>query len=84
MSASNGVPMKRIFSREIVAAIVLCVGAFWFALHFVKPAPPDHFVISTSSKTSAYYRLALRIQEEAAKKGVKIEVREFRGVHGQS
>jgi TRAP transporter TAXI family solute receptor len=68
--------MKRIFSREIVAAIVLCVGAFWFALHFVKPAPPDHFVIATSSKTSAYYRLALRIQEEAAKKGVKIEVRE--------
>ena len=68
--------MKRIFSREIVAAIVLCVGAFWFSLHFVKPAPPDHFVISTSSKTSPYYQLALQIKDEAAKKGVKIEVRE--------
>ena len=69
--------MKRIFSREIVVAVVLGVAAFALALHFVKPAPPDHFVISTSSKSSAYYQLGLRIAEEAAKKGVKIEVREL-------
>jgi TRAP transporter TAXI family solute receptor len=68
--------MKRFISREYLAAIILCVAAFWFTLHFVKPAPPDHFVITTSTKTSAYYQLAQRIKEEAAKKGVKIEVRE--------
>jgi uncharacterized protein len=68
--------MKRIFSREILAAAVLGVVAFWVAALFVKPAPPDHFVISTSSKGSAYFQLAERIRDEAAKKGVKIEVRE--------
>lgn len=68
--------MKRFFSREIIAAVVLCIAAFWFTLHFVKPAPPDHFVITTSTKTSAYYQLAQRIAAEADKKGVKIEVRE--------
>jgi uncharacterized protein len=68
--------MKRFISRELLAAIVLGVGAFWFATRFVKPAPPDNFVISTSSKGSAYYQLAERIRDEAAKKGVKIEVRE--------
>ncbi len=69
--------MKRFaISREYLAAIVLCVVGFWFAALFVKPAPPDHFVITTSTKSSAYYLLATRIQAEAAKKGVKIEVRE--------
>ena len=68
--------MRRFFSRELLAALVLIVAGFWFAALYVKPAPPDHFVITTSTKTSAYYALALRIQAEAAKKGVKIEVRE--------
>jgi uncharacterized protein len=68
--------MKRLISREVLAAIMLGVVAFMIAATFVKPAPPDHFVISTSSKGSAYYQLAERIRDEAAKKGVKIEVRE--------
>jgi uncharacterized protein len=68
--------MRRFISREMLAAAVLGVAAFWFAALYVQPAPPDHFVMSTSSKGSAYYQLALRIKEEAAKKGVKIEVRE--------
>ncbi len=68
--------MRRLISREVLAAVVLGVLAFWFAALYVKPAPPDHFVISTSSKGSAYYQLAQRIKDEAAKKGVKIEVRE--------
>jgi uncharacterized protein len=68
--------MKRFISRELLAAVVLCLGALWFAALYVKPAPPDHFVITTSAKGSAYHQLAERIKAEAAKKGVKIEVRE--------
>ncbi len=71
--------MKRLLSREFLAAILLCVGAFWFALRYVKPAPPESFVISAASKGSPYYELALRFKEEIAKKGVTLEVRESQG-----
>ncbi|MFY9642575.1 MAG: TAXI family TRAP transporter solute-binding subunit [Rhodomicrobium sp.] len=71
--------MKRLFSREFLAAILLCAGAFWFALRYVKPAPPMSFVISAASKGSPYYELALRFKDEIAKKGVTLEVRESGG-----
>jgi uncharacterized protein len=72
--------MRRFFSRDFllifVPAVGICVAAVWFTLKFVQPAPPTSFVISTSSKTSPYYMLAMRFKEEVAKKGVTIEVRE--------
>jgi uncharacterized protein len=72
--------MRRFFSRDFllifIPAVGICVGAVWFTLKFVQPAPPTSFVISTSSKTSPYYMLAMRFKEEVAKKGVTIEVRE--------
>jgi TRAP transporter TAXI family solute receptor len=72
--------MRRFFSRDFlfifIPAVAICVGAVWFTLKFVQPAPPTSFVISTSSKTSPYYMLAMRFKEEVAKKGVTIEVRE--------
>ncbi len=71
--------MKRLFSREFLAAILLCVGAFWFALRYVKPAPPKSFAIVAASKGSPYYELALRFKEEIAKKGVRLLVRESQG-----
>lgn len=71
--------MKRLFSREFLAAILLCVGAFWFALRYVKPAPPKSFAIAAASKGSPYYELALRFKEEIAKKGVRLLVRESQG-----
>ncbi len=71
--------MRRLLSRELLAAVLICVGAFWFALRYVKPAPPRSFVISAASKGSPYYELALRFKEEMAKKGVMLEVRESQG-----
>jgi uncharacterized protein len=72
--------MRRFFSRDFlfvfIPALALCVGAIWFTLRYVQPAPPASFVMSTSSKTSPYYMLAMRFKEEVAKKGVTIEVRE--------
>ncbi len=71
--------MKRLFSREFLAAILICAGAFWFALRYVKPAPPSSFVISAATEGSPYYQLALRFKEEIARKGVTLEVRESQG-----
>jgi len=75
--------MKRLFSREFLTvflpAVLIGAGAFWFALRYVKPAPPKSFAISTSSKGSPYYELALRFKDEIAKKGVTLEVRESQG-----
>ncbi|MGA7325063.1 MAG: TAXI family TRAP transporter solute-binding subunit [Rhodomicrobium sp.] len=75
--------MRRIFSREFltvfIPAALIGVAAFWFALNYVKPAPPKSFVISAASKGSPYYELALRYQEQLAKKGVTLEVRESQG-----
>jgi TRAP transporter TAXI family solute receptor len=72
--------MRRFFSRDFllvfIPAAAICVGAVWFALRYVKPAPPTTFVMTTANKTSPYYMLAMRIKEEVAKKGVDIEVRE--------
>ncbi len=72
--------MRRFFSRDFlfvfVPAAAICIGAVWFTMRYVKPAPPTHLVMSTSSKASPYYMLAMRFKEEVAKKGVTIEVRE--------
>lgn len=75
--------MKRFFSREFlgvfIPAVAVCVGAFWFALRYVKPAPPKSFVISAASKGSPYYELALQFKKEIAKQGITLEVRESQG-----
>lgn len=71
--------MKRLLSREFLIAIFVCTVAFWFALRYVKPAPPSSFAISAASKGSPYYELALRFKEEIAKKGVTLDVRESQG-----
>ena len=79
--------MKRFFSLEYLAlfipAVMICVAAVWFALLYVKPAPPSSFVISAASAGSPYYDLALRFKEQVEKKGVKLEVREFARVFRQ-
>ncbi|MBT3070198.1 ABC transporter substrate-binding protein [Rhodomicrobium sp. Az07] len=75
--------MRRFFTWEYLAvfipALALAVAAVWFTLRYVKPAPPDTFVLAAASKGSPYYDLALRFKEEAEKKGVKLEVRESEG-----
>ncbi len=60
-----------------LAAIVF--GAIWFALHFVDPAPPRTFVISTASAGSPYYRYAERYKATFQRNGVALDVRESGG-----
>jgi TRAP-type uncharacterized transport system substrate-binding protein len=75
--------MNRFFSREFLITflpVVLIGGvAFWFAVGYLTPAPPQSFVISAASKGSPYYTLAMQYQEELAKLGATLHVRESQG-----
>ncbi len=83
LARGDRLPMRRFFSLEYLAlfipALLICVGAVWFTLRYVKPAPPTSFAISAASAGSPYYDLALRFKDEVEKKGVKLDVRESQG-----
>lgn len=60
--------------------IVLIVGiGFVVAWQFVKPAPPNHIVISTGGESGAYYQFAQRYAAILARSSVTLEVRASNG-----
>ena len=79
--------MRSKFARFQVRELLLVVlpllaivfGAIWLALHFVDPAPPHTFVVSTASAGSPYYRYAERYKAAFKRNGVALEVRESGG-----
>lgn len=56
------------FDKEAFKDVLFTVGipafavvvAFWFAARFVKPAPPDNFVMTTGAEGGAYHLFAER------------------------
>ncbi len=62
-----------------VPGVLICVGAFAIAWHFVKPAPPSHVVIATGSKQGRYFAVAQRYADSFAANGITLEVRETAG-----
>ena len=50
--------------------LVLVVAAFWFAYRFVKPAPPDTFVLATGREEGAYHAIGMRYQERLEREGI--------------
>ena len=63
----------------VLPVLLVVVGAIWFALRFVDPAPPGTFVISAATSGSPYYRYAERYQATFRRNGVMLEVRELGG-----
>lgn len=59
--------------------ILLVLGGFMVALHFVQPAPPRKVTISTGSDSGAYYRFAGRYAEILARNGITLEVKTSSG-----
>ena len=47
----------------ILVAVVVVGAAFMIAYRFVRPAPPNHFVISTGDPSGAYHLFAKRYKE---------------------
>lgn len=57
-----------------VPALVLVVLAFWFALRYVEPAPPDRMVMATGAPGGTYQQYALQYQRHLANYGVTLEL----------
>jgi NMT1 family protein len=54
--------------------VLLVIVAFWLALHFVKPAPPDTIVISAGPEGSVFQVYAQRYTKVLAREGVKLKI----------
>jgi len=54
-------------------AVIVLLG-FWLAFQFVKPAPPDHLVITTGREDGAYYEFARKYQEIFARNGITLDI----------
>jgi len=57
----------------------LVVAAFWIAYRFVKPAPPDTFVLATGREEGGYHAVGKRYQELLAREGVTVVLRSSAG-----
>lgn len=70
--------LSKISLRDAAVAglpvIVLVLIAFWIAYQFVKPAPPDSFVMTTGSEDGGYHAFGKRYQEILARNGIKVEL----------
>ncbi len=80
---SDGVAAEAIALRELLIVIligaVIIGGAFMIAFHFVRPAPPNRFVISTGYETGAYHLFGQRYRELLAKEKIDVELRTSTG-----
>lgn len=65
-----------LFAVPLVAVIAL---AFWAAIQFVEPPPPNRITIATATKGSPYYVLAERYQAHLKANGVTLDIRETDG-----
>ncbi len=78
-------PTKRRTSGRVETAALfggsalLVLGAFWLALQFVQPAPPDHIRIAAGQPGGAYLHYAERYRDELAKQGIDLQVIETDG-----
>ena len=80
---SDGVAAEAIAVRELLIVIligaVIIGGAFMIAFHFVRPAPPSKFVISTGYETGAYHLYGQRYRELLAREKIEVELRTSTG-----
>lgn len=69
----------RELSRVVLFAAVVIAIAFIIAWRFVRPAPPDHFVIATGTESGAYHLFAQRYRDLLAQQKIKVELRPTTG-----
>lgn len=72
----DGMETTEVSVRElafvILVATVVIGSAFMIAYRFVRPAPPDHFVISTGNETGAYHLFGQRYRDLLAQEKIKV------------
>jgi TRAP transporter TAXI family solute receptor len=62
-----------------VPLVIIILAAFYVTSRFVKPAPPDHLVMSTGAPGGAYERYARMYQAFLARNGVTLELKSSEG-----
>lgn len=63
----------------VLPLFALVVAAFWIAYRFVKPAPPDTFVLATGREEGAYHAVGKRYQELLAREGITVVLKSSAG-----
>jgi TRAP transporter TAXI family solute receptor len=75
--------LREVSPRDLLAvglpALVLLVAGFWLAAQFIKPAPPDHLVISSGSDGGAYQHFAARYRPILERYGIRLVERSSAG-----
>jgi len=72
-------PSLRDVALVFLPLLALVVAAFWIAYRYVKPAPPDSFVLATGRSDGAYQTVGKRYQELLAQEGIKVVLRPTAG-----
>lgn len=79
----SGRETEEVAVREFVlvaaVAVLIIALAFWVAFHFVRPAPPTEFVISTGSVSGAYHLFGERYAKLLARERVEVRLRTSSG-----
>lgn len=77
------VHLSRISLRDLALVglplLALVIAAFWFAYKFVKPAPPDSFVLATGREEGAYHAFGQRYQELLEREGIQVVLKSSAG-----
>ena len=63
----------------VVLPLLALVAAFWFAARFIKPAPPDTFVMTTGADGGAYHLFAQRYRAILAREKINIALKPSAG-----
>jgi len=75
--------LSQLSLRDLVVValplLALVVAAFWIALHFVKPAPPESFVLATGRADGAYHAMGKRYVEALARHGIRVVLKPSAG-----
>ena len=74
----SGFKISRISWRDLALTVgpfvLLVLVAFWIALRFVRPAPPDTIVMTSGTEGSIYHMSAERYRQILARQGVTLKV----------
>ncbi len=72
------VAVRELSFVTLIAAVIIGI-AFLIAYRFVRPAPPDSFVISTGNPAGAYHLFAQKYRDLLAKEKISVEIRTSAG-----
>ena len=60
-------------------ALLLIIGAFWLTAQFIRPAPPNHVVLSSGGEGGAYEMYAARYKPILERNGIELRERPSAG-----